>query len=530
MDPAEELIGQTLQETYRLERLIGKGGMGAVFEASHARLSRRFAIKVLLGDSTFSQPEAKGRFQREAEVTSRLRHPNIVETIDFNTTADGVPYIVMELLEGEDLEARLKRINHLPCAKVSAIIAQAASALQVAHDQEIIHRDLKPSNIFLCRTEEDPEADAVKIVDFGLSKILGVPSALTRTHQVMGSAWYMSPEQVEGETAAIGPKTDQFALGAIAYEMLTGRPPFYSKSVPTVLSMVLSSDPPVMSSLGAEVPPTMERAVIRALSKAHRDRFETVAGLAQAMSGAATLDPADASLSRPFDATLPLPELPQRVQTDPNARTVVQGEAGPPPVVRVGSRGPELKPAPASASTSASDSAPAPPPKRRSAAILIAGGLAAVVAVWVGFYLLSDEPDLLVGVALDAGSPDLNGPPDGSPPPAPDKGVADAAPSSAADASPDTGRRLPRRPHSKKTPPKKDAASILLVSALHADAMVPAAIYLDGVKIGEAPLYARDLKPGNHVVEARYNGYNVVKRKITLVAGKKTRLVLPLTR
>ena len=249
MDSAEERIGQTLQETYRLERLIGKGGMGAVFEASHARLSRRFAIKVLVGDSTFSQPEAKGRFQREAEVTSRLRHPNIVETIDFNTTADGVPYIVMELLEGEDLEARLKRINRLPCAKVSAIIGQAASALQAAHNLEIIHRDLKPSNIFLCRTEEDPEADVVKIVDFGLSKILGVPSALTRTHQVMGSAWYMAPEQVEGETAAVGPKTDQFALGAITYEMLTGRPPFYSKSVPMVLSMVLTSD-----SAGDELP------------------------------------------------------------------------------------------------------------------------------------------------------------------------------------------------------------------------------------------------------------------------------------
>ena len=174
--PPELRIAETLQDTYVVERFVGKGGMGTVYEASHRRLPRRFAIKFLT-EACATDQKAVARLKREAEVTSRLHHPHIVEVTDFNQTADGAPFIVMELLEGEPLSRRLRR-GALELAEVAAIVRQAASALAAAHRESVIHRDLKPTNIFLCRSDTGP---FVKVMDFGISKVLG-----TQTREIGG--------------------------------------------------------------------------------------------------------------------------------------------------------------------------------------------------------------------------------------------------------------------------------------------------------------------------------------------------------
>jgi eukaryotic-like serine/threonine-protein kinase len=191
MGDVNGLIGQVLHDTYRIDRLLGEGGMGAVYAASHLRLARRFAIKMLF-PAVAEHPEAMARFKREAEVTSALGHPNIVEVIDFYHMPDGTPYLVMELLEGEDLGARLLRTGRLPLDEAASILRQATSGLQAAHQLGIIHRDLKPQNIFLCRRREG--GSLVKVVDFGISKVLGSRSSMTKTHALLGTPNYMAPE------------------------------------------------------------------------------------------------------------------------------------------------------------------------------------------------------------------------------------------------------------------------------------------------------------------------------------------------
>ena len=211
--PASGMIGQVLHDTYRLERLLGTGGMGMVYEASHRRLARRFAVKVL-AVAHAADPEAMERFKREAMTTSRLGHPHIVEVIDFHQTPEGTSYLVMELLEGEDLATRLRRPPRVELHELGWIVSQTASALQAAHNRGIVHRDLKPQNIFLCKAEDRP--DFVKVIDFGVSKVLGVEGSMTSTGAVVGTPFYMAPEQADRRTTEVVPATDVYALGSPA--------------------------------------------------------------------------------------------------------------------------------------------------------------------------------------------------------------------------------------------------------------------------------------------------------------------------
>jgi serine/threonine-protein kinase len=278
------LVGTVLQDSYRVIRLVGRGGMGTVYEATQLRLNKRVAIKVLAREQS-SNEEALARFRREAEVTSQLGHPHIVQVNDFGSTPSGEPYLVMEFLEGEDLDQRIRRARSLPLPTAANIIKQIASALSSTHARGIVHRDLKPANVFLMEVEG--ESDFVKIVDFGISKVRAASLRLTGASAVIGTPNYMSPEQAAGQIEAVDHRTDQWSLACIAYEMLTGRGPFLGETIHSLLYQVINQEPPPLTSLNRAVPPEIEKIVARGMSKQSADRFPTISAFSRAFTAAA---------------------------------------------------------------------------------------------------------------------------------------------------------------------------------------------------------------------------------------------------
>ena len=280
----EALIGTVLVDgSYRVERLIGEGGMGAVYEATHLRLAKRVAVKVMARELA-SNPEALARVHREAMVTSGLGHPHIVQILDFSTTPSGEPFLVMEFLDGEDLDHRLRRIGLLPAAKVVHIVKQVASALAATHAKTIVHRDLKPANIYLL--EVAGEIDFVKVLDFGISKVRSATTKLTRTSSVMGTPNYMSPEQAKGQVEDIDESTDQWALACIVWECLAGEGPFVGENVPSILFQIVHEPPPSLAVKVSGLCPQVEEVLLRALAKNKNDRFANVNDFALALDGA----------------------------------------------------------------------------------------------------------------------------------------------------------------------------------------------------------------------------------------------------
>jgi len=258
-------VGAVVGETYRIQALIGRGGMGAVWAAEHLRLpGKHVAVKVLL-DAAAGGEEMLQRFRREAEIASRLGHPNIVEVLDFNTLPTGQPYIVLEYLQGETLAARLAS-GRLQLDEALAITRQIGSALQAAHRAGVVHRDLKPDNVFLCTPEEDIPTK-VKVLDFGISKIRGSQSLRTQDAILMGTPQYMSPEQATGKNTAVDARTDVFALGAIVYEMLGGQPAFAGGSLAEVVYRVVHGEPTPLRELAPALPQNVLSAVEWALQK-----------------------------------------------------------------------------------------------------------------------------------------------------------------------------------------------------------------------------------------------------------------------
>jgi len=260
--------------------------MGAVYLARHVRLPRQVAIKFLLRDAV-SDPTAFARFRREAEITSSLHHPNILEVQDFNQLSDGTPYLVMEYLEGEDLEARLERQGRLSVPETLAIAKAVGAGLQAAHKRQIVHRDLKPANIFLVRVEQGDEVLLIpKILDFGISKIRQADTSAakqTQDLQLLGTPLYMSPEQARGTNSLVDASTDQWALAVIVYQCLTGAPPFLADDLPGVLLKVVSEAPRPVQKLNDEVSPAINHVLARALHKEREQRFPSVAEFVKAL-------------------------------------------------------------------------------------------------------------------------------------------------------------------------------------------------------------------------------------------------------
>jgi serine/threonine protein kinase len=301
-DPApaqHPLLGTTLRGTYRILRQLDQGGMGMVFEAEHVRLRRRVAVKVL-AQHLAKDAHALARFNREAEIISQLQHPHVVQVTDFDTTEQGEPYLVMELLTGESLAARLERERCLPVADAIRIAYQVSSGLGAAHAANIVHRDLKPANIFL--TEVPGQGELVKLLDFGISKRAGTTKGLTGEYDILGTPDYMAPEQALGKTAQVDHRGDQYALAVITYEMLAGRTPFAGDDVMDVLRQVIAAEPPPIEQLAPHVPEAVGDVLRHALAKAPSQRFASITEFATALVHAA-----GTSLPPPIDVGFGVP-------------------------------------------------------------------------------------------------------------------------------------------------------------------------------------------------------------------------------
>jgi eukaryotic-like serine/threonine-protein kinase len=411
---------------YRILHAIGSGGMGSVWLAEHSMLGRRAAIKVL-HPSFSNQPEIVTRFFNEARAATAIADPGIVQIFDFGHQ-QGNAYIVMELLDGEPLDRRLRDKGRLAVGDALRVVRQVASSLGAAHARGIVHRDLKPENIFLARDREMVGGERAKILDFGIAKLgSGDPSGIkTQTSALMGTPTYMSPEQCRG-AGHVDQRSDVYAVGCVLYTLIVGRPPFEAEGPGEIIAMHLREIAAPAGSRVSGVPPELDELIARCLSKDPAQRFSSGSELADAL---------DALIARTSFASSP------RLDATPVAAVAASpaspastpaGMATPPPALS----------APTTLSAMAM-AVPAAAGGRRRAAAVAAGGvvvvaIVAVVAVTRGGSdpaAASDETDVVAaassteateapaGHAEGAGQPEPNqggqaAPPPPSPPPAP---------------------------------------------------------------------------------------------------------------
>lgn len=275
--PGDILLGK-----YRVESMIGKGGAGLVMAVRHTELDELYAIKVLLPQS-LEDEEAVNRFTREARTSVRLKGEHVVRVHDVGRLENGAPYMLMEHLKGKDLKKVVRERGPLPLEEAIFYLLQTCEAIREAHDLGIIHRDLKPSNLFL--TFRPNGTPCVKVLDFGISKQLSGRQSLdlTKTDTVLGSPYYMSPEQMARSRDADA-RSDIWALGCVFYELLTGTVPFEGDTLTEIVAAVLQEDPKPPSSLRPGLPPSADALILRCLQRKPDARFQTIAELAQALS------------------------------------------------------------------------------------------------------------------------------------------------------------------------------------------------------------------------------------------------------
>jgi tRNA A-37 threonylcarbamoyl transferase component Bud32 len=384
-----EASGKLVAGKYRLTRLLGKGGMGSVWEGLHATLATRVAVKFIDVEHADS-PEARSRFENEARAAASLRSKYVVEVYDHGVSEDGRPFIVMEYLEGEPLDRRLDRVGRLPAKETAFILQQVCRALAKAHAARIVHRDLKPENVFPVWDDEDG-ADVAKVVDFGIAKFtdgsLG-PSSATRTGSVLGTPYYMSPEQARG-LRSVDYRTDLWSLGVIAYRCMVGTLPFEGEAIGDLLVKLCTAPIPVPSQVAPDVPPGFDAFIARALSRDPAERFQSVQELSASLAAVCGLSVrAYATGETPqvgANGTGPFPALSTPALTQVAAAAAV----------------------PAAAATGAplSQTKAAPVAARRSGSAL-AAGLAALVALAIGVGVLAkvlakDETSAQSGRAAD---------------------------------------------------------------------------------------------------------------------------------
>jgi serine/threonine protein kinase len=243
--------------SYVVREVLGQGGMGTVYLAEHAVIGKKVAIKVLKRDLA-GHDNLVARFINEARANAVVGHPGIVDVYDVGTLPSGVPYLVMEYLQGESLAQRIARLGQVPVREAATIVWETASAVGAAHAKGIVHRDLKPENLFLARDPATPEVERVKVLDFGIAKLHANPSKIsTQTGAVMGTPVYMSPEQCRGAREEVDERTDIYSLGVIFYEMLCGKPPFQGEAFGDLLLRHMTEAPAPPSAQNHEVSEAM---------------------------------------------------------------------------------------------------------------------------------------------------------------------------------------------------------------------------------------------------------------------------------
>jgi eukaryotic-like serine/threonine-protein kinase len=279
---AESRFGQVIAEKYRILRLLGRGGMGEVYEARHVVVGRRFALKFLHGHLARGR-DSLSRFMREAQAAGALDSEHIAAVLDFDTAADGSPFLVMEYLAGESLAALLKREGRLPVPRAIAILTQVCSGLAVAHRAGIVHRDLKPDNLFV--TQPPNGTESIKILDFGIAKLSdpGTDGAITSSGAILGTPYYMAPEQARGEKS-VDFRADIHALGVIAYELLSGQKPHPGDGYNAILAHILTQPIIPLATLRSGLEPSLVAVIERALASEPARRQSSITELGNELS------------------------------------------------------------------------------------------------------------------------------------------------------------------------------------------------------------------------------------------------------
>ncbi len=319
-------VGDVLSGRYRVVGERGAGAMGTVFEAEEVHTGARVAVKVLRPEVA-DIPNVAARLEREGRLVAQLSSPHVVRVFDIGRTPAGLPFVVMELLEGRDLGTELAQRGTLPVGEAVRWVRQACEALDQAHRAGMVHRDLKPSNLFLARTAEGP---VLKVLDFGVSKELGGSAALTMTHAALGTPLYMSPEQVRSATS-VDPRSDVWALGVVLFELVTGRTPHDGSSGPVVMASILADAPLTLRAARPDAPPELEAVVSAALEKDPAKRIPSARALSAAL---APFEPSPGFESMPTLLGMPPGLAP--MADDSGART----ELGGPQIATVGAPAP----------------------------------------------------------------------------------------------------------------------------------------------------------------------------------------------
>ncbi len=368
--------GEVLAGKYRIERVLGQGGMGIVVAALHVQLNQRVAIKLLLEGAT---AEVVERFQREARAAVRLKCQHVARVIDVGELPNGAPYMVMEYLDGNDLSQIVRGSGALSVSDAVLYLLHACEAIGEAHSIGIVHRDLKPANLFLTRAADG--SSTVKVLDFGISKTAesegseGEGMSLTKTTAVLGSPLYMSPEQMKSAKSADA-RSDIWSLGAILYELLTGGVPFNAMTFTELVLMVNMETPRSIATIRNDVPPGLEAAALKCLQKKPEDRFANVAELAFALA--------------PFGPPQAL------ASAERTARTLeAVGLASTGPRSSRASVGGSSELAAAGSITALSSSAPTPveaPPQRKTVPI-VGAAVALVIGAAAAFFLMGKHPE-----------------------------------------------------------------------------------------------------------------------------------------
>jgi serine/threonine-protein kinase len=407
-----ELIGTTLGNKYKLERLLGAGGMGGVYAARPIAGGGEVAIKVLSVADPASRERIAARFAREARAVSALSCANIVTVLDAGSEGSR-PYLVMELLEGEDLGQRLRRDGSMPIDQALHVVAQVLVALGSAHEAGVVHRDLKPDNIFLSKKEGDELF--TKLLDFGMSKLTPregqtLALALTKKGMAVGTPYYMAPEQARALDDVDG-RSDLWAMGAILFECLTGRPPFVGTTQEQTLISICTTDAPDVRALRPEVPSPVAKLIARALKRDRAQRFVSAWEMLSVITDVAPSErrvmPAKAMTSLDMPAVSAQPVAPVASSPDRSGPVSAAGASGrfgtivaaPIPGLADGSGpNPALQvtaPAPPAAPSAAPKRAPSqfvkkqPPKKKSNLTFFMLGFCALVLGIGVVVYVLA---------------------------------------------------------------------------------------------------------------------------------------------